>query len=161
MRVFRDRTDLAANPALWNELVLAMDSSRDFIAVLSPSGAASPWVDREVEYWLQAKGAETMLLVLARGELRWDEHTGAFDRATSTAAPPALATAGALVAEPSYVNLSRTAGSSALSLDDPAFRTAIVDLAAPITGRDKAELDGEDHRSHARLRRLRRWVARV
>ena len=56
LRVFRDSTDLAANPDLWGKVTDAMDRSRYLIVVLSPRAAASEWVDREVAYWLERRG---------------------------------------------------------------------------------------------------------
>ena len=47
LRVFRDKTDLAANPDLWGKVSDAMDRSRYLIVVLSPRAAASEWVDKE------------------------------------------------------------------------------------------------------------------
>src|ERR1700742_1389992 len=41
LRVFRDSTDMAANPDLWGKVTDAMDRSRYLIVVLSPQAAAS------------------------------------------------------------------------------------------------------------------------
>ena len=50
LRVFRDTTDLSANPNLSGRgrVTDAMDRSRYLIVVLSPRAAGSEWVDREV-----------------------------------------------------------------------------------------------------------------
>ena len=48
LRVFRDTTDMAANPNLWGKVTDAMDRSRYLIVVLSPRAAASKWVNKEV-----------------------------------------------------------------------------------------------------------------
>ena len=40
LRVFRDSTDLAANPDLWGRVSDAMDGSRYLIVVFSPRAAA-------------------------------------------------------------------------------------------------------------------------
>jgi hypothetical protein len=55
LRVFRDATDLTANPDLWASVIDAIDNSRYLIVVLSTDAAASHWVNREVEYWLAAR----------------------------------------------------------------------------------------------------------
>ena len=73
LRVFRDSTDLAANPDLWGKVTDAMDRSRYLIVVLSPRAAASEWVNKEVAYWLQRRGPDQLLIVLAEGHLHWDE----------------------------------------------------------------------------------------
>ena len=69
LRVFRDKTDLAASPSLWGKITDALDNSRYLIAVLSPNAAGSVWVDKEISYWLEHGGRERLLLVVAGGEL--------------------------------------------------------------------------------------------
>ena len=49
--VFRDQTDLSANPAVWSSIVSAMDQS-DFLVLLASTGSAqSPWVVKELSHW--------------------------------------------------------------------------------------------------------------
>ena len=79
LRVFRDTTDMAANPDLWGKVTDAMDRSRYLIVVLSPRAAASEWVNKEVAYWLEQRGPEQLLIVVAEGQLHWDEATQRFD----------------------------------------------------------------------------------
>ena len=75
LRVFRDTTDLSANPNLWGRVTDAMDRSRYLIVVLSPRAATPPppprqhWVNREVGYWLKQRGPDQLLIVLAEGHL--------------------------------------------------------------------------------------------
>ena len=49
LRVFRDDTGLAVNPALWDSIASALEASRFFVVLLSPEAAASPWVNREIQ----------------------------------------------------------------------------------------------------------------
>ena len=79
LRVFRDTTDMAANPDLWGKVTDAMDRSRYLIVVLSPRAAASEWVNKEVAYWLEQRGPDQLLIVVAEGHLHWDEATERFD----------------------------------------------------------------------------------
>src|SRR4051794_39382689 len=58
LRVFRDSTDIAANPDLWGKVTDAMDRSRYLIVVLTPRAAASEWVNREVAHWLSRRGPD-------------------------------------------------------------------------------------------------------
>ena len=96
LRVFRDTTDLAANPNLWGKVTDAMDRSRYLVVVLSPRAAASEWVNKEVGYWLEHRGPDQLLIVLADGQLHWDEATGRFDPDRSDAALPVLTEPGVL-----------------------------------------------------------------
>ena len=106
LRVFRDTTDLAANPDLWGKVTDAMDRSRYLIVVLSPRAAASEWVNKEVDHW---RGPDQLLIVLAEGHLHWDEATQRFDPDRSDVALPVLTEQGVLAAEPLYVDVSSDA----------------------------------------------------
>ena len=105
LRVFRDSTDLAANPNLWGRVSDAMDRSRYLIVVLSPRAAASEWVNKEVSYWLQHRGPDQLLIVLAEGHLDWDEANKRLDADRSDAALPVLTEPGVLAAEPLHVDV--------------------------------------------------------
>ena len=47
VRVFRDKTPLAATPALWPSIEKALAQSDYVILLASPEAAASEWVQRE------------------------------------------------------------------------------------------------------------------
>src|SRR5271166_5059652 len=106
LRVFRDSTDLIASPDLWGKVTAAMDHCRYLIVVLSPSAVASAWVNREVAHWLQHRGPDQLMLVVAGGQLIWDEDTARFDPHRSDAALPVLTQPGVLKAQPFYVDVS-------------------------------------------------------
>ncbi|WP_316573442.1 toll/interleukin-1 receptor domain-containing protein [Nocardia canadensis] len=153
LRVFRDATDLTASPDLWGKVAEAMDQARYCIVVLSPHSAASEWVDREIGYWLRTRGPDQLLFVVAGGQVKWDRDTHRFDPARSTVALPVLTQPGSLPTEPLYVDVTEDA-----PWDPRAalFREKLTDLAAPIHGKPKYELAGEDLREQRRFRRLRR-----
>ncbi len=152
LRVFRDEANLAANPDWWGKITAALDSSRFMIVALSPQSAASRWVNEEVKYWLQNRGHEQLMLVLAEGHLRWDAKKARFDPALSDAAPPVLTEPGSLPAEPLYIDVS---GDTPWDLRLLTFRDKVTALAAPIHGKPKDELAGDDVREQRRFRRLR------
>lgn len=152
LRVFRDDTNLAASPDLWGKITEALDQARYLIVVLSPQSAASHWVNEEVRYWLAHRGAEHLMLVLAEGQLRWDATSGRFDPEQSDAAPPALTEPGSLGSEPLYIDVS---GDDPWDLGSLTFRDKVTALAAPIHGKPKDDLAGEDLREQRQFRRLR------
>jgi WD40 repeat protein len=152
VRVFRDDTNLTASPDLWGKITEALDRSRFMIVVLSPQSAASHWVNEEVAYWLQHRGHDRLMLVLAEGDLRWDANHHRFDPNNSDAAPAALTRSGSLPAEPLYIDVS---GDKPWELGDLTFRDKVTALAAPIHGKPKDQLAGDDLREQRRFRRLR------
>ena len=48
--VFRDQSDLALTPHLWETIRLTLDGSRYLVALLSPESASSKWVNQELAY---------------------------------------------------------------------------------------------------------------
>jgi WD40 repeat protein len=157
LSVFRDTTGLSANPHLWAAICSELDQSRKFILLASPQAAASEWVGKELERWLETKPADDILIVLTEGRLRWDEQTSDFDREQSSAMPPRLF--GAFAGEPLYVDLSWARTEQDLDLRHPEYRTAIARLAAPIHSRpgdtkSPDDLNSEDIRQHRRAVRL-------
>src|SRR5512138_2586624 len=64
LRVFRDDTSLSATPQLWPTIEQALAESRYLILLASPEAAASPWVDKEIAWWLQHKSTDTLLIAL-------------------------------------------------------------------------------------------------
>jgi len=158
LHVFRDKTDMAANPNLWGKVTDAMDRSRYLIVVLSPRAAKSEWVNKEVAYWLEHRGPDQLLLVVAEGHLHYDGDTERFDPQRSDVAVPVLTKPGVLAAEPSYVDVSDDAPWDPSA---PTFRDKVTDLAAPIHGKSKYELASDDVREQRRFRHLRRAAITV
>jgi WD40 repeat protein len=147
LRVFRDDASLSANPDLWGSIQQALDDSDYFILLASPAAAQSPWVAKEAEYWLEHRGTERLLVVLTEGDLFWDAGSGV-DRTRTSALPGPLDDA--FAEEPRYVDLRWARSDAQLAQRDARFRNALADLAAPIHGRSKDEMLGEDVRQHKR-----------
>ena len=157
LRVFRDETNLAANPNLWSSIEAALSHSRFLILMASPEAARSVWVAKELNWWLAHRDAKHLLIVLSGGELHWNEAQRDFDWSCTDVVPRALS--GLFGDEPKHVDMRWAKSDAQLTLDHPAFRSAVLDLAAPIHGKDKDLLDGEDVRQLRRTRLLARSVA--
>lgn len=149
--VFRDQSDLALTPHLWETIRTTLDASRFLVVMLSPESAASPWVDQEITHWCSTRGTDQLLLVLTGGELEWDDELGDFS-ASSTAVPPSLR--GRYRAEPLFEDLRWARDTPDVSVRNPRFRSAVARLAAPIHGIPPDDLEGEDVRLRRRARRL-------
>ncbi|MDI6101640.1 TIR domain-containing protein [Actinoplanes sp. NEAU-A12] len=152
--IFRDQTGLAVTPNLWSSIQTALDGSQYFVLLASPEAARSPWVNKEIEHWVATKSPRRILPVLTDGEWCWDAAAGDFT-GDSTAVPAALR--GVFVEEPLYLDLRWAREDLHLSLRHARFRDAIAQLAAPMHGVSKDELESEDVRQHRRARRL--WSA--
>jgi WD40 repeat protein len=151
LRIFRDEASLSASPGLWSSIQRALDDSDHLILLASPQAAASPWVAKEVEYWLQRKSPGRVLIALTSGELVWDPAAGDFDWTRTTSIPPVLRAV--FAEEPRYVDLRAARDLSELPRSR-VFRELVADLAAPLHHRAKDELIGEDIRLYRRSRGL-------
>jgi TIR domain len=153
LEVFRDATGLGVTAGLWPSICAALDGARWFVLLCSPEAAHSIWVNREIERWLATKSAETIMPVVTDGTWKWDELAAELD-ATATAVPPVLRSA--FHAEPRYLDLTWARREHQLTLRNARFRDQVAELAAPIHGVAKDDLEGVDIREQARVRRLTR-----
>jgi WD40 repeat protein len=159
LSVFLDQSSLSANPGLWTAIERALSSAGHFLLLASPESAASPWVRKEIDWWLQNRSIDSMLVLLTGGDVIWDPAAGDFDWKRTTSISPELA--GSFPAEPLYVDLRWAKDEGTYSLRSPRFRAAVLDVAAPLHGRNKDELDGEDIRQGRRTMRLARGAVAV
>ena len=148
--MFRDDTSLSATPSLWPSIERALAQSRYLILLASPEAAASPWVGKEVAYWLEHKGADTLLIALTGGTLAWDATAGDFARHETTPLPPALA--GRFASEPKWVDL--TGYRNGAKPRDPRFTELAAGFAAAIHGMPKEDLLSQELRQQRRALQL-------
>ena len=69
MHVFRDKTNLAASPGLWQSIETALGDSQWFLFMASPRAAQSHWVGQEITWWLRNRGSARMLILVTEGDL--------------------------------------------------------------------------------------------
>jgi len=158
MRIFQDKSSLSANPALWESIEQALKQTDYFLLLASPASAKSVWVHKEVEWWLQNRSVNKLIIGLTDGEIAWDSEAGDFDWKVTTALPSSLK--GVFPAEPLYADFRAAKANGKYSDSDPAYRGALLDVAAPLMGRSKDDLDGEDIRQHRRALRTA-WAVGV
>ncbi|MES9541513.1 TIR domain-containing protein [Actinomadura sp. NPDC000600] len=150
LRIFRDRAVLTTGPRLRETLHDGLRLSRSLILLASPAAAASEWVDEEVRFWRTAKPSGTVFLLVVEGRIGWDPVRGDFAPGRTDCLPPAAY--GLFREEPSWGDL-RGIGIEELRAS-PRFVDAVVDVAAPLHGRSKDEMFGEDVRQHRRVRQI-------
>src|SRR5437868_566516 len=154
LHIFRDQTNLAANPALWSSIRDALDQSLFFILFASPEASVSPWVAKEAEYWISKNSTGHVLIVLTGGTLKWDHLAGSFTSENTNSLPPSLLNS--FREEPLFVDLRWARhGVTRMRMREPRFHEAVLELAATLHNRPKDELDGVD----IRIRRQNRLLA--
>ena len=151
LRVFRDESALSANPHLWSSIQTALDESDWFILLASPAAVASEWVNRELDHWLSTKSQDRILVVLTDGTWEWDATAHAL---TGTAVPPLLREV--FTDEPRHLDLRWARAETDLDMRNARFRDGVAQLASPVRGIPKDELESEDILLHRRALRLAR-----
>jgi hypothetical protein len=150
LNVFRDKTGLSATPALWGAIESALQESSHFILLASPEAARSEWVAKEVSWWFENRSSDTFLTALTDGDIVWETSRSDFDWNVTSSLPRLLA--GRFREEPLYVDLRWARTRRDLSLRDPRFLDAILDLAAPLHGKAKNDLAGSEIRQSRLVR---------
>ncbi|MFJ8967427.1 MULTISPECIES: TIR domain-containing protein [Streptomyces] len=153
LKLFRDETNLAASPHLWQEIERGLTRSRWLVVMASPLSAASPWVRQEIRWWLTHRSVDTLLIGWTDGTLLWDPERAGFDW-SRTDALPEQEMERAFGAEPRWVDLRWLRGPEQASAADPRLIECIAEFVAPLTGRSKDELIGDHVRRHRQTRRL-------
>lgn len=155
LSVFRDTTSLSANHDLWASILTELEQSEFFIYLASPAAAASPWVCKEIDFWLNNRPLDRFLIVVSDGAVAWDDAAGDFDWSLeNNALPPLLRNR--FAAPPLWVNMVHVRESRKYSLRQADFRDAVASLAARLHGCTKDELDSRDIRERRLATRLRR-----
>lgn len=153
IRVFRDDSSMSANSALWSTIEGGLREANSFILLLTPEAAASPYVNKEIAWWVHNKGTQRLLLVHVAGTIGWDPAVADFS-AGSTAIPPALR--GGYREEPRWADLSWFGQPESLGISDPRFTERVADLSAAVRGIARDSLIGENIRQHRKTVRLTR-----
>ncbi|MGX9884490.1 TIR domain-containing protein [Streptomyces sp. NPDC002276] len=153
LKLFRDETNLAASPHLWQEIERGLTGSRWLVVMACPAAAGSPWVRQEIRWWLTHRSADTLLIGWTDGTLVWDSDRASFDW-SRTDALPHEELARAFGGEPRWVDL-RWLRSPEQASSDPRLIECMAEFVAPLTGRSKDELIGDHVRQR---RRTRHWV---
>jgi WD40 repeat protein len=155
LEIFRDETGLSVDPHLWGAIVKALDDSEWFLVLTSPLAAQSEWVGREIEHWRANRSVDRILPILTDGHWEWDDKTGDFTP-ESDAVPPALR--GVFTDEPRHLDLRWAREEQQVDLNNGRFRNAVAEIAAPLHGVSKDQIEGEDVRQHRRTVRIA-WSA--
>ena len=88
--VFRDQTSLTASPSLWSGIVAHLSVSEWFLFLASPASAVSVWCSKEVQWWLENRSPDRMLMVLTEGDIAWNPGAQDFDWSCTSALPRLL-----------------------------------------------------------------------
>ena len=151
-RIFLDKSSLSANPALWDAIEVALAQSEYLILLASTSSAQSEWAGRELDWWLTHRDPASILIVVTDGDVEWRPGDRDFDWEHSTALNNRLR--GRFPAEPLWVDLRGARTDRNFSLRHKLFRNAVLQIAPPLYGKSREDLDDEDLRHYRSARRM-------
>jgi hypothetical protein len=152
INVFRDKTGLAMTPALWPAITAALGHSEYFLLLASAQAAQSKWVKEEIAWWIEHRDIMALLIVLTDGTIVWDSEFLDFNWKLTSALPDLLRTK--FPHEPLYVDLRWAKTEETLDLRHSRFRNAVLDIATPLHGIPKEDLDSDDVRQHRATKRF-------
>ncbi|MBN3521355.1 toll/interleukin-1 receptor domain-containing protein [Algoriphagus lutimaris] len=156
LEIFRDESSLDASPHLWGNITKALDQSEYLILLASPISENSPWVNKEVEYWLEHKSIDKILIALTAGKMEWDNQNNCFLNPDKNSLPPTLDDK--FTDEPFFIDLRQSKTEQDLSLNNPIFKKEILKLAAKLHGKAPNDLASEEVSIHRKMIRLRNGV---
>lgn len=152
VKIFRDDASMPASAALWPAIEAGLVKSEYFVLLASTQSAASPWVDKEVAWWLQNRPRERLLIAVTSGTIVFNATASDFDWVQTNCLPPALR--GVFASEPFWTDLRFVRGPEELSPQHSGFRNAALGLAAAIRGVAKDDLERVDIRERRKAMQL-------
>ncbi len=153
LEIFRDESNLSASPHLWYNISKALDQSEYFIVLASPASEKSKWVNKEIEYWLEHKSVDNILIALTEGKIEWDDESNCFLHHDNNSMPPALE--GKFDSEPFFIDMRLSKKEEDISLDNPIFKKEILKLAAKLHGKQPNDLASEEVTVHKKMKLIR------
>jgi len=154
IRVFRDDASLSASPNLWASIQAALETSEWFILLASPQAGCSPWIERELQWWLtnRTDAIDHLMVAVTDGTPPWGTASQPTASPSPVIVPPALSQ---IVDEPRWVDLRDVRIYDKSRAYQARMQDKIADLAAPLRNQTKDALYGEAIRQH---RITMRWV---
>ncbi|HEV8083540.1 MAG TPA: TIR domain-containing protein [Chitinophagaceae bacterium] len=153
LNVFRDEDSLTASPHLWSSIEAALSESEYLVYMASPASASSKWTIKEIEYWLENKPLEKLLIVLTDGGIVWDDTTKSFLNKDINSLPDILENK--FIEEPFYIDLRSARTQEDVSLNNPIFKKEVLKLAAQLHHKQPKDLAGEEVSAHSKIIRIR------
>lgn len=159
LEIFRDESSLSASPHLWGNITNALDKSEYLVLLASTESERSKWVNKEVEYWLEHKSIDNILIALTEGEMKWDDDNNCFLHPDNNSLPPALDYK--FDSEPFYIDLRQSKTEKDLSLDNSIFKKEILKLAAKLHNKSPNNLASDEVTVHRKMILLRNAVVSI
>lgn len=149
LTIFRDETNLAATPNLWNTIKEALDNSENFIFLASPKAANSLWVIKEIKAWIEKKHSEEnglteFYIIVTDGNLQWDDEDIDADWEKTDCLPVILSKK--FKGKPYLIDLSAytNKSESTINYKAPGFTSELIKVVAGISNKDPRNVESDE-----------------
>jgi WD40 repeat protein len=142
LRLFRDQTDLAADPDLWKVIESSLSESEFLLLFASPESAKSKWVNKEISWWLANNTIKKLIIILTKGQIKWNDTANDFDWTNTDAISQSLSKQ--FNAEPKFIDCRKIKYDKKLKLSNSSFKNLVLDVAAPLHKKTKDVLWNQD-----------------
>ncbi|WP_075351375.1 TIR domain-containing protein [Algoriphagus marinus] len=153
LNIFRDESSLSVSPHLWANIEKSLSESEYLIYMASPKSADSKWVRKEIEYWIENKSLDTLIIALTDGEIIWNDVQREFYDTENNSLPDILKNR--FQEEPFYIDLRPLKNKTDLSLTNPLFQKELLKLAAQLHGKAPKDLASEEINAQRRWKLIR------
>ena len=154
LTVFRDETNLAASPELWNSIVDAIDKADNLILLASPIAKESFWVNKEIEHWFSKERPGKLYIILSQGKIVWDYSRKDFDFEKTNCLPKILQSR--FNEEPLWIDLTSFLHSEnkTINYKQAGFTSSITKVIGGIVGKPPREIESIELRSKRFIRTI-------
>lgn len=152
LNLFRDQSSLSVNPHLWDNIKKALLASEHLIYMASSQSANSEWVGKELEFWLQNKSLDNLIIVITKGELNWDNNNKTFKEIKDNCIHNSLFTV--FKQEPFYIDLRQLKSEDDLSLKNSIFNKEVLKIVAALYGKAQKEIAGDEVKTQKRVKQF-------
>lgn len=155
LNIFRDETNLGANPHLWENIENALEESKNFILLASPKAGKSDWVTKEIEKWAEKDSSfQKFTIVITSGTIEWDKSNNDFDWKRTTCLPKCLKDK--FQSEPLYIDLKNYINKNNRPIDYKSlgFTYKIVKIISAITGIEPREIESDEKKRNQIIRSI-------
>jgi outer membrane protein OmpA-like peptidoglycan-associated protein len=154
LNIFRDETNLASSPHLWGDIEQALSQSKHFILLCTPETATSPWIQKEIEYWITNRPIKNFHIAWLSGDFAMDNVMNQVIWTETTMLPGFLNEHIATI--PNYLDLRKYRDVSELNIKvNPEFRSDLLKLSAALHNTTVEILDGRHIREYRKAKVFR------
>lgn len=152
LEIFIDESSLSVSPHLWSNIEGALANSEYLIYLASPESAKSKWVAKELDYWINNKSIEKLIIVLTDGEIMWDQKTNTFQQSKMSSISEQLNKS--FTQEPFYIDLRTLRTEDDLSLKNSIFNKEILKITAELYGISQEKMAGDEVNAQKKVKRI-------